>query len=612
MTSRLSLLCCLSAIATFAAGPLAADDWPSWRGPHRNGRSQEKNLLQQWPEDGPPVLWQVDTVGRGYSSLVIQGERVVTMGDIDGVEHVICLSTKDGSTLWAAQPEPVAQALEARVAEQFGKFDADGDGKLNQLEAMAGLGWNYGKMENEQEGDRDQIAQQRATALLALIDENKDGRIDYTEAPRAMQGEFTKLDREDKAADGIALAKERAEDLVAEADEDLDSKVSKEEAKDTFLGREFNRVDQKVQGQNKGDGILTEEEVRTYLFARQPGRDGEISSEELSSYFARTFPNRTGLLTKADMYRQYGGFRNGTGDGPRGTPTIDGNRVYAEGGNGDLSCHDLETGKTIWHVNLAKDLGGARPGWGYSESPLVLDRLVDVTPGGKQGTLAALDKETGEVVWRSKEVQESAHYSSPQMVELGGVQQIVQFARNSVFGITADGTYLLWSYSGANNGTANIATPVVDQDYVFASSAYGTGGGLVRVIPDSSTKQAAEEIYFQKKMANHHGGLVKVGDYLYGFSGGLLCLKFDTGDIVWKARSVGKGSLLYADGLLFCLGERHEVELVEANPEEYVKRGSFKIESHGRPSWAHPALAGGIFYIRDQESLTAYDVRAKE
>jgi len=598
--------------ATFAlaVSPSAADDWPQWRGPNRTGHSTETGLLKEWPEDGPPVAWQIKTVGEGYSSVAVQGDRVVTMGDLDGVEHIICLSASDGSTLWAVQPEPVAEALRERVEEQFARMDKNEDGKLDQVEAMSGLGWNFGRLEKQVDGDRDTIAKERAADLLKRVDENSDGSISYAEAPGALQREFTQLDREDKSADGIELAASRAKELLA-ADKDLDGKVSREEAKGTLLDRLFGRIDEKREGENKGDGQLTEQEIRTYLFAKQPGRDGRIDSEELAEYFARNFPQRTGTLTKADLWGQFGGFRNGTGNGPRGTPTIDGQRVYAEGGSGDLSCLDLATGKTIWHLSLTKDLGGGRPGWGYCESPLVTDRWVIVTPGGKEGTVAALDKETGEVVWRSKEVQQSAHYSSPQLVEIAGVKQIVQFARNSVFGVTLDGSYLLWSYSGANNGTANIATPIVDGDRVLASSAYGTGGGLVKVTPDSSTKQNAEEVYFTKRMSNHHGGLVKVGDYVYGFSGGLVCMEFATGEVAWKARSVGKGSLIYADGMLYCLGERHEVALVDANPEEYVEHGRFKIENLGRPSWAHPAIANGKFYIRNQERLTAYDIKAK-
>jgi outer membrane protein assembly factor BamB len=236
--------------------------------------------------------------------------------------------------------------------------------------------------------------------------------------------------------------------------------------------------------------------------------------------------------------------------------------------------------------------------------------LLIVTPGGKKGTVAALDKKTGAVVWRSEGVTEGAHYSSPQLVEIGGIRQIVQFAHSSCFGVTADGGKPLWKYSAANNGTANVCTPIVHSNHVFAASAYTTGGGLARITTDG-TSQKAEPVYFEKKMQNHHGGIVKVGDHMYGFGSGLMCMDFLTGEIKWQARSVGKGSLVVADGMLYLLGEGHEVALAEVTPEDYRERGRFKLPSRGKPSWAHPVVAGGRLYLRDQKFLTAYDVQAR-
>ena len=299
------------------------------------------------------------------------------------------------------------------------------------------------------------------------------------------------------------------------------------------------------------------------------------------------------------------------GDGPRGTPTVDGNRLYVEGGNGDVACLETATGKTVWHVNLRADFGGGVPGWGYSESPLIVGDLIIVTPGGKAGTLLALDKHTGQPVWRSKEVTEGAHYSSPVVAVIGGVRQIVQFANQSVFGVSLDNGESLWRYTAPANGTANCCTPIVVEDLVFASSAYGTGGGLVKIV-SAGSRQLAEEVYFEKKVACHHGGLVLVGDYLYSCGGGpLLCMELKTGKIRWQSRSAGKGSLCVADGMLYVLGENHELALAEVTPEGYREHGRFKIPGHDRPAWAHPVVTGGRLYVRDQQSLIAYDVSAK-
>jgi len=592
--------------------PLQADDWPGWRGPNRDAKSTETGLLKQWPADGPEIAWQVDNAGVGYSSLVVKDGRVITQGDLDGIEHIICFREEDGKLLWAVQPEPVARALTERVESQFAKFDRNNDGKLDQLESLAAFGWNLNRFDVAEEGaDAEAIAEKRTAELLQQFDTNNDGRLDGSEVPNALQREMRSIDKNDPKADKEQLARARADAALKTADEDKDGKISRKESRNTSLRRIFNRADQKKPGERRGDGFLTSEELYDYFLKREPGQDGAISKNELQQHLVRQHPGVDGVMTQQDLRRVYGGYRNGRGDGPRGTPTIDGERVYALGGNGDLTCLDLRTGETLWHVNLSQDLGGGRPGWGYSESPLIVGELVIVTPGGKQGTLAALDKSDGTVMWRSAAVTQRAHYSSPIVAELAGVKQIIQFGRESVFGVSMDGRHLLWSYKEPANGTANCATPIVGDNHVLASSAYGTGTGCVK-ISGGANQQTAEEVYFQKRLANHHGGLVKVGDYVYGFGSGLMCIDFKTGEIQWRARSVRKGSLVYADGMLYCLGERQDVALVEANPEKYVEKGRFRIEPSGKPSWAHPVVAGGRLYIRDQNRLTAYNIKGTD
>jgi outer membrane protein assembly factor BamB len=167
---------------------------------------------------------------------------------------------------------------------------------------------------------------------------------------------------------------------------------------------------------------------------------------------------------------------------------------------------------------------------------------------------------------------------------------------------------LLWEYQRPANDTANAATPIVRANRIFISSDYGTGGGVVEIKPDNK----AQEIYFTKDMRNHHSSSVLIGDYLYGFSGSILtAMKFDTGEIAWRDRSVGKGSLVYADGNLYCLSENGVVGLVEATAAGYKEKGRFRIEQGSLPTWAHPVVAGGRLYLRDQDTIYAYDVREK-
>ena len=299
-------------------------------------------------------------------------------------------------------------------------------------------------------------------------------------------------------------------------------------------------------------------------------------------------------------------FRNDRGDGPRGTPTVDGDRLYALGGSGDLSALDARTGKVVWTKNILKEFGGRNITWGISESPLIVgDRLL-VNPGGPDASMVALNKSDGSVIWKSQ--SDKAGYSSAIPVQINGGTQVVFFTSQRAVGLDLKDGRLLWEYAKPSNNVANAATPIARGNRVFISSDYGTGGGVVEIKPDG----AAQELWFSKEMRNHHSSSVLVGDYLYGFSSAILtAIKFDTGEIAWRDRSVGKGSLVYADGLLYCFSERGVVGLVEASPTGYVERGRFKIEAGDLETWTHPVVAGGRLYLRDQDTIYAYEVRQK-
>jgi outer membrane protein assembly factor BamB len=297
--------------------------------------------------------------------------------------------------------------------------------------------------------------------------------------------------------------------------------------------------------------------------------------------------------------------------GARGTPTVDGNRVYALSIGGDLVCLDVEKGQTVWAKNLIKDFKGQRGGWGYSESPLIDgDRLI-VTPGGKMATLVCLNKKTGDVIWKGVVPKgDGAHYSSVIAVTFNGKRQYIQFLAGGVVGLSGDGEFL-WRYDHPHNGTANCSTPIYADGHVFAASGYGTGGGLVKLIADGE-KVRAEEVYFTRQMKNHHGGMVLVDGYLYGSDEGhLTCLDFKTGEVMWAEGKAGKGSIACADGRLYYRNEgKGEIILVEVNPKKYVEHGRFnQPQRSGQPAWPHPIIANGKLYIRDQDVLFCYDVK---
>jgi outer membrane protein assembly factor BamB len=298
-------------------------------------------------------------------------------------------------------------------------------------------------------------------------------------------------------------------------------------------------------------------------------------------------------------------FRNDRGDGPRGTPTIDGDRLYALGGSGDLSCMEAKTGKIVWSKNVLKEFGGSNIQWGISESPLVLGNKVMVNAGGRNASIVALNKENGAVLWKSQ--SDEAGYSSAIPLEINGRTQVVFFTAQRALGLDANDGKLLWEYGRPANNVANVATPIARGNRVFISSDYGTGGGVVEI-----KDGGAQEIYFTKDMRNHHSSSVLVGDYLYGFSSAVLtAMKFDTGEIAWRDRSVGKGSLVYADGHLYCFSENGVVGLVEATPTGYREKGRFRIPQDNLPTWSHPVVAGGRLYLRDQDTIYAFDVKQK-
>ena len=302
-----------------------------------------------------------------------------------------------------------------------------------------------------------------------------------------------------------------------------------------------------------------------------------------------------------------GAFRNDRGDGPRGTPTVDGDRVYSLGGNGDLSAIDARTGKLIWTKNVLQEFGGSNITWGISESPLVLGNKLLVNAGGSGASIVALNKSDGSVIWKSQ--NDRAGYSSAIPLTLNGLTQVVFFTGRRAVGLDANDGRLLWEYAKPSNRTANAATPIARGNRVFFSSDYGTGGGVVEIKPDNT----AQEIWFSNEVRNHHSSSVLIGDYLYGFSGSILtAVKFDTGEIAWRDRSVGKGSLVFADGHLYLFSENGVVGLVEATPTGYKETGRFRIQQDSLPTWSHPVVAGGRLYLRDQDTIYAYDVKEKK
>jgi outer membrane protein assembly factor BamB len=309
------------------------------------------------------------------------------------------------------------------------------------------------------------------------------------------------------------------------------------------------------------------------------------------------------------------------------SPTVDGELVYAISIEGDLICARADSGAPVWQKNFARDFGGKMmSGWGFSESPLVDGDTLLCTPGGPQAVVAALDKRTGRTLWTTampyggSQGQDGAGYSSIVISHGAGVKQYVQLVGRGLIGVAADSGRLLWRYDRIANGVANIPTPIVSGDFIFCSTGYQTGAALLKLTRSGDGVQAVEQYFLESdKLQNHHGGMVLLDGHIYcghrhnqGFP---ICVEMSTGRICWGGdqRGAGSGSaaVLFADGHLYFRYQNGVMALIEATPERYNLKSSFKLASVRAESWPHPVIAGGRLLVRDQEVLMCYDVQAE-
>jgi outer membrane protein assembly factor BamB len=363
----------------------------------------------------------------------------------------------------------------------------------------------------------------------------------------------------------------------------------------------------RVNGIGEGYATPAVAGARIYLLANR-GLDDEFVLALSVSDGRPVWTTRIGKVGNPDQQPPY--------PMARSTPTIDGDVLYALGSDGDLACLRLATGEPVWQLSLRADFGGQPGKWAYAESPLIDGDVLVVTPGGSEATLAALNKKTGEAIWKAAVPGgDAAAYASAIVVEAAGRKQYVQFLDKGVVGVDARTGHFLWRYEKTSTGPANIPTPVAKANYVYSSNARRFGGGLVQL---NATPQgvAAEEVYFERSVPNTLGGQVLIDGFLYGTnSEGPVAAEFLTGKVRWQEGDLGPGSVLYADGRLYFHGESGEVRLIEATPEAYREHGRFTPPDrpeHVRPrevAWAYPVVANGRLYIRDLGTLWCYDVR---
>jgi outer membrane protein assembly factor BamB len=358
---------------------------------------------------------------------------------------------------------------------------------------------------------------------------------------------------------------------------------------------------------------------KLYLVGGTP--EGAKHQDEVSCYDANT-GDKVWRVKLEGQYEDSGSDKN-WGGGPRGNPTItkDG-MVYVLGIRGDLFCLDAKDGKVVWTKSYAKDFGGKlMSGWGFSESPLVDGEKIVCIPGGSGGSIIALDRKTGKTIWRTKELKDDAAYASVVKAKLSGVEQYVTLTSKGVVGVDVESGKLLWKLDcGDKYRVAVIPTPVIaGENLVYATSGYGAGCDLIKISGDAKG-QKAERVFANKDVVNHHGGVIYKDGHIYGHSDtkGWICQDLESGKLKWEAKggkALDKGSVTYADGALYCFGERSgDLAVYEATPKGAKELGRFKLPEQTkirRPSgmiWTHPVIANGKLYLRDQDLLFCFDI----
>jgi outer membrane protein assembly factor BamB len=303
----------------------------------------------------------------------------------------------------------------------------------------------------------------------------------------------------------------------------------------------------------------------------------------------------------------------------RSTPTVDGDMVYVITPHGKLLACDTKTGREKFSVDLKQQFGGSKgDSWGYSESVLIDGNRLVCTPGGEKATMVALDKKTGRLLWSCPmQGDRGAGHASIVISNVGRRKVYIQTTAAGAFAVDAESGRFYWAYP-IEKTTAVIPTPIVRDDLVYIVAGYKRGGALLRQVPGTDGSIKVEEVFALKpELANKHGGVVLIGDHLYGCADDqpiLICAELATGNVVWKERGSGKNSaaIVAADGHLYVQYQDGTLSLVKADPSGYQEVSSFQIPGSGdRPSWAHPVILDGRLYVREQDHILCYDIRAR-
>jgi outer membrane protein assembly factor BamB len=288
--------------------------------------------------------------------------------------------------------------------------------------------------------------------------------------------------------------------------------------------------------------------------------------------------------------------------------------VYHLGPHGNLTAFEATTGKPVWTVDLRQEFAARLGLWGYTENLLVDGDRVLCMPGGAAGRVVALDKHTGKTLWANRTIQDTAAYSSPILAEHGGIRQFITLARDSVLGVDVATGKLLWSHAHKSFCDQNVTSPIFHDGRVFVASGHKAGARVIHLGPNNTDVQ---QEWFGTTLDNCHGGVVLLDGHLYGsgcrmYNKGLVCVEFATGKVQYRAEEIGKVSLTWADGLLYCFDNDGDMLLVKVTSEAATIISRFTVPRKGNDhTLTHPVVCGGRLYLRHHDDLFAYDVRAQ-
>ena len=648
---RFALLLGLTLLPASVFAESSTFDWPQWQGPDRTGMSKETGLLQEWPEDGPPLAWKVTNVGGGYSAPAIAGGRIYGMSKVeDEGEFVWARSESDGSEIWSKKiADPTEGGMRQGIEGAGCTPTVDGEhlyvlghgGDLVCMKVSDGAAvWQRNLIKdfggrlptwrfNESpliDGNNVICTPGGTETTLVALNKSNGEVIWKSTIPNEANAPPTPAPQTNSEATKEAPAKPKADPNFKPTMVITEGARWKYSDMGASPGADWVKLDFKDDAWKEGAAQLgygdrdeatkisdAPDHYPTYYFRHQfevsePSNLKPLVLRLLRDDGAVVYLNGEEIArgNMPDGKVEHGTFARST------TPSESGFYVH------DLNPNKLVAGKNIIAVEVHQADAES------SDVSFDLELREKIVGKDKIGPPPSNRSRRGGGGGGGRFGESGAAYSSAIAIDFEGQRQVVQFTSKTLAGVNATDGKLLWRYDKPSNRSGiNCSTPIYQNGQIFAASAYGSGGGLAQLSKDEKGGFKAEEIWFSGDMENHHGGMLIIDGCLYGANGGngggyLACLDFKTGEVLWNERDrdkrrAKKGSIAYADGRIYYRTEDGDVLLIEPSKEQYIERGRFAQSDRTRqPAWTHPVIANGKLYIRDQDTMYCYNVKKSE